>query len=74
MDSKKTRFSADSSAVVVARIRILQSARDESRREALCGRYLAFATRDVLSGRRVAELATLGLAEAPFGRRRSRQR
>jgi hypothetical protein len=66
MDSKKTRFSADTSAVVVARIRFT--------REALCGRYLAFATRDVLRGRRAGDLATLGLAEAPFGRRRSRQR
>lgn len=66
MDSKKTRFSADSSAVVVAKIRFS--------REALCGRYLAFATRDFLRGRRVADLATLGLGEAPFGRRRSRQR
>gem|GEM_PF-6556941 len=66
MDSKKTRFSADSSAVVVARIRFT--------REAVCGRYLAFATRDVLHGRRTVELAQAGLADAPFGRRRSRQR
>jgi phage gp37-like protein len=71
MDSKKTRFSADSSAVVVARIRIT--------REAVCGRYLAFATRDILRGRRTVDLAqadraAAGLTEAPFGRRRLRQR
>ena len=66
MDSKKTRFSADSSAVVVQRIR--------NSREAVCGRYLAFATRDVLRGRGTLELAQAGLAEAPFGRRRLRQR
>ncbi|MCI0360001.1 MAG: hypothetical protein L0211_16105, partial [Planctomycetaceae bacterium] len=66
MDSKKTRCSADSSAVVVARIRIS--------REAVCGRYLAFATRDVLRGRRTVDLAQAGLADALFGRRRLRQR
>jgi hypothetical protein len=66
MDSKKTRFSADTSAVVVARIRIT--------REAVCGRYLAFASRDVLGGRRTIDLAQAGLADAPFGRRRLRQR
>ena len=82
MDSKKTRFSADSSAVVVARIRITRSPLadsqrsplPESQREAVCGRYLAFASRDVLRGRRTIDLAQAGLAEAPFGRRRLRQR
>ena len=74
MDSKKTRFSADTSAVVVARIRITRSPLPESQREAVCGRYLAFASRDVLRGRGTLELAQAGLAEAPFGRRRLRQR
>ncbi len=51
----------------------------ESRREAVCGRYLAFATREVLRGRRTLDLAgralaQAGLADAPFGRRRLRQR
>jgi hypothetical protein len=66
MDSKKTRCSADSSAVMVARIRVT--------RQALCGRYLAFATRDVLRGRRLVDLATLGLAEPLAPVRRPRQR
>lgn len=49
MDSKKTRFNAATSAVVVAKFRIT--------RKALCGRYVAFATRDVLHGLRVSELS-----------------
>jgi phage gp37-like protein len=78
MDSTKTRFDADSSAVLVARLRITHPLA-ESRREAVCGRYLAFATREVLRGRRALDLADralaqAGLADAPFGRRRLRQR
>jgi hypothetical protein len=49
MDSKKTRYSADSATLMVARIRVT--------REALCGRYLTFAARDVLRGRRLVGLA-----------------
>jgi chitinase len=45
MDSKKTRFSADGATVMVARVRVT--------REALCGRYLTFATHDVLRGSNV---------------------
>jgi hypothetical protein len=51
MDSKKTRFNADGvltasrATVMVARVRVT--------REALCGRYLTFATRDVLRGSNV---------------------
>jgi hypothetical protein len=54
MDSKKTRFSADGvlttsrATVMVARVRVT--------REALCGRYLTFAARDVLRGKRVIGL------------------
>ena len=83
MDSKKTRFDADSSAVLSARIQFPHGPPLETRREAVCGRYLAFATRDVLRGRRALDLAEralgralaqAGLADAPFGRRRLRQR
>ena len=55
MDTKKTRFSADQSAVVVARVKIT--------RAALCGRYLTFATRDTVRGRRLVDLAVAGPAE-----------
>lgn len=79
----QTRFDADSSAVVAVRIRLPRGELAEFRREAVCGRYLAFATREVLRGRRALEmehralgraLAQAGLADAPFGRRRLRQR
>ena len=83
MDSTKTRFDAELSAVLVARIQKTRCPLADSRREAVCGRYLAFATREVLRGRQALELADraldralaqAGLADAPFGRRRLRQR
>ncbi len=49
MDSKKTRFSAVISQAAGQRARIS--------RAALCGRYLAFATRDLARGRRCLGLA-----------------
>lgn len=60
MDSKKTRFSADEGLAPPATIRIT--------RQAVCGKYLAFAHRDPLGGRRLMELAALGAA-APVARR-----
>ncbi len=66
MDSKKTRFSADSSAVFVARIKVS--------RAALCGKYLAFATREMTRGGRLLDLAVVDRAAAPVGRWMLRQR
>jgi hypothetical protein len=64
MDSKKTRYNAETSAVVVATTRIT--------RQAVCGKYLAFAHRDPLGVRRL-ELA-LGSAEPVARRWKLRQR
>ena len=66
MDSKKTRFSADEGLAPPATIRIT--------RQAVCGKYLAFAHRDLFGGRRLVELSVIGPAEPVARRWKLRQR
>jgi hypothetical protein len=66
MDSKKTRFSADVSAVLASTTRIT--------RQAVCGKYLAFAHRDLCGVRRLVELSVIGQAEPVARRWKLRQR